>query len=295
MSTTFTATDIAHAVSGELARLTERVRAGVVQVRNGQGGGAGTVVRSDGLIVTNHHVVPGERAHVTTADGTTREGRVVASLPDRDLAVLQVDLQGLPTLPLGASRALRPGDLVLAVGHPLGVTGAASLGVFSSIGPIEARRGRHFEEAVMAAVELRPGNSGGPLVNVRGEVVGINAMVLGPHTAFAVPVEVVKRLIEAGAGPRRTLGVQVQPVQLPTALVQRHALAHDSALLIAGVVERSAAERAGLLPGDILLALNGQELIEPGDLAWALTGLPEGISLTLRLLRGGEPRDITIG
>src|SRR5688572_29908723 len=97
MSTTvITPTDIGHVVSAELARLVERVRAGVVQVRNGQGGGAGTVVQADGLIATNAHVVRGETARVTTADGVPREGRVVASLPERDLAMLQVDLQGLP-------------------------------------------------------------------------------------------------------------------------------------------------------------------------------------------------------
>src|SRR4051795_6197734 len=125
-TTTITPTSIGLTISDELARLAERVRAGVVQVRDGRGGGAGTVVRADGLIVTNYHVVPGERAKITTADGVTREARVVGNMPERDLAVLQADLQGLPALPLGESRVLRPGELVLAVGHPLGITGAAS-------------------------------------------------------------------------------------------------------------------------------------------------------------------------
>src|SRR2546423_1564710 len=112
-TTIITPIQIGLSVSGELTQLAERVRAGVVQVRDGRGGGAGTVVRPDGLIVTNYHGAPGERAKITTADGVTREGRVVGSLPERDLAVLQVDLQGLPALPLGESRALRPGNLVL--------------------------------------------------------------------------------------------------------------------------------------------------------------------------------------
>ena len=174
-------------LSVELAALADRVRVGVVQVTNGRGGGSGTIWREDGLIVTNHHVTPGEHAKVTLADGRSLPARVVNALPERDLAVLQVEATGLPALPVGDSTALRIGELLLAVGHPLGVPRAVSLGIFSGVGPIEGQGGRHFQEALLADIELRPGNSGGPLLNARGEVVGINAMVLGPRTALAVP------------------------------------------------------------------------------------------------------------
>ena len=199
-------------LSGELAALANQVRVGVVQVADGRGAGSGTIWREDGLIVTNYHVAPGERARVTLADGRALPARAVNGLPERDLAVLQVEATGLPSLPVGDSAALRIGELLLAVGHPLGVPRAVSLGIFSGVGPIEGqggeggRGGRHFQEALLADIELRPGNSGGPLLNARGEVVGINAMVLGPRTALAVPSATVVRLL-GGGGLRRVLGV----------------------------------------------------------------------------------------
>lgn len=279
----------------ELGALAERVRVGVVQITDGRGGGAGTIWRSDStgsLIVTNYHVVPGEAARVTTADGTVLRGQVVANLPERDLAVLRVDAQGLSALPVGDSGALRTGELVVAVGHPLGVRGAVSLGIFCGVGPIEERGNRHFQEALLADIELRPGNSGGPLVNIRGEVVGINAMVLGPRTALAVPSATVLRLL--GGRTRRVIGVQVGAVQIPRALVARHGLQQGAALLVLGVESESPATTAGLLPGDILLALDGHGLEEPGDLAWGLAGAPSDTAVTLRILRGGEPREVAV-
>ena len=282
-------------LSRELADLAERVRGGIVEVRNGQGGGTGTVVRPDGLIVTNHHVVPGEGAQVTTPDGRQFPARVIASLAERDLAVLKIEADDLPWLPLGDSSALRVGELLLAVGHPLGVTGAATIGVYSGVGPIEGRGGKHFQEALLAAIELRPGNSGGPLVTARGEVVGINAMVLGPHTALAVPSATVQRLIaNADNGGRQTLGVQIGVAQLSEAQAARHSLEQTSALIVLGVDDSAPAGRAGLLPGDILLRYNGQQLQEPGDLAWQLTAATPGVSVTLSLLRGGEPRELIV-
>jgi serine protease Do len=285
------------ALSAELAALAERTRAGVVQVSDGRGGGAGTIWSSDGLIVTNYHVVPGERARVTLAGETELSARVVANLPERDLAVLQVDATGLSALPVGDSTALRPGELVMAVGHPLGVPGSVSLGIFSGVGPIEGRSGRHLREALLANIELRPGNSGGPLVNARGEVVGINAMVIGPGTALAVPSATVRRVLEAGS--RRTIGIQAGVIPNPNqpAIAERHRITQDALIIVLEVVAGSSAERAGLLPGDILLALGDQPLEEPGDIAWALAGASAGATLSLALLRGGEKiaLPITVG
>lgn len=281
-------------LAGELAALAERVRAGVVRVATRRGAGAGTIWHEDGLIVTNYHVVPGERARITLADGREFPGTVVGNLPERDLALLRVPAQGLAALPVGDSTALRIGELVIAVGHPLGVPGATTLGIFSGTGPIEGseRGGRHFREALLAAIELRPGNSGGPLVNARGEVVGINAMVLGPRTALAVPSATVVRLI--GGRARRVLGVRVAPIATPRALAARLGIAQETALLLVDVAADSAAARAGLLPGDILLALDEHPIEEPGDLAWGLSEAPDGAAAAFRILRGGESRVIVI-
>jgi serine protease Do len=281
------------ALAEELDELARRVRTGVVQVGNGRGGGAGTIWSSDGLIVTNHHVVPGDGARVTLADRRTLQASVIAALPERDLAVLQVAATDLPALTAGDSTALRPGEVVMAVGHPLGVRDAVSLGIFSGVGPIEGRgNNRHMQEALLANIDLRPGNSGGPLVNVRGEVVGINAMVIGRRTALAVPSATVTRLIEGRT--RRTLGVQVQPIETPSPLATRYGIAQAGVLLVIGVSPDTAAARAELLPGDIILAIDAFTLQEPGDLAWALTGDAVGQTATLRLLRGGVPREVTV-
>lgn len=281
-------------LDAELAALAERVRAGVVRITNGRGAGSGTIWHEDGLIVTNYHVVPGERARVALADGREFPGTIVANLPERDLAVIRIAATGLPALPVGDSTTLRVGELVMAVGHPLGVPGAATLGIYSGTGPIEGheRAGRHFREAILADIELRPGNSGGPLVNARGETIGINAMVLGPRTALAVPSATVVRLI--GGRARRVLGVRVEPIAMPRALAGRLGIAQETALILVDVAADSPAERAGLLPGDIVLAVDGHTIEEPGDLAWGLSEAPDGAPIAIDIVRGGASREVVV-
>jgi S1-C subfamily serine protease len=281
-------------LTAEVNALAERVRAGVVRISNGRGAGSGTIWHADGLIVTNYHVVPGERAKVGLADGREFAGTVVSNLPERDLAVIRVEARDLPALPVGDSAALRVGEIVVAVGHPLGVPGAATLGIFSGFGTIEGgeRNGRHFREALLADIELRPGNSGGPLVNARGEVVGINAMVMGPRTALAIPSATVLRLI--GGRARRVLGVRVELIATPRTLAARHNLAQESALILVDITPDSPADRAGLLPGDIILAIDGHAIEEPGDLAWGLTEADEGAAVRLHLVRGGVVSEIAV-
>ena len=285
---------VGETLATELEALARRIRTGVVQVRNGRGGGAGTIWSADGLIVTNHHVVPGSEARVTLADRRSFGATVVAALPERDLAVLQIEASGLPALTPGDSNALRPGEVVMAVGHPLGVRGAVSLGIFSGFGPIEGRgNGRHMREALLADIELRPGNSGGPLVNARGEVVGINAMVMGPRTALAIPSATVLRLI--GGRARRVLGVRVESIATPRTLADALQPGAGGSALIGRRQRRIARPRPPeLLPGDIILAIDGHAIQEPGDLAWALTGASVGETATLRILRGGVPRDVMV-
>ncbi|MBI3970581.1 MAG: trypsin-like peptidase domain-containing protein [Chloroflexi bacterium] len=284
--------DIGAAASHVAAQLSRSV----VEVRPERGGaGAGTIWRADGVIVTNNHVAPGGRAGVVLYDGRRLAASIVAHDQWNDLAVLRVDESDLPAATIGDARALRPGELVLAVGHPFGVRAALTIGVVNgAVGDRSVDGGR---ELVRADVLLGPGNSGGPLADARGRVVGINAMV-GGGLALAVPSHVVDRLLRRWErGPR--LGIGVRDVVLPQALAAkapkgapgRHR--RDRALLVTEVAGDSAAERAGLMLGDILLAVEGRPLEGTDGLAGALA-VHDGGAMRLSLLRGGAPAEVVV-
>ena len=272
------------------AAVAERVRASVAEVRSrGRGGGAGTVWRPDGTIVTNHHVVGGDHAEVTLADGRTLAAVVVARDPRNDLAQLKVAASALPAATIGDARKLRVGELVLAVGHPFGMRGAVTVGVLSAApahtGPGPAR------ELVRADILLGPGNSGGPLTDARGRVVGVNAMVAG-GLALAVPSHLVERLV-ADRPERPRLGIDAREVELAPALATRAPVSSGRAALVTGVAAGGAAERAGLLIGDVLLAVDGQPLEGTDGLLNALDAHSGG-PIRLGLLRGGVPREVVV-
>lgn len=278
------------AFSAELADVVARVSAGVVEVRAREhGAGAGTVWRSDGTIVTNHHVSPREQAEVVLADGRTLSAIAVARDPGNDLAVLKVAAQDLPAVTIGDAHALRPGELLLAIGHPFGVRGAVTTGVLSTALPRQASE--RERELIRADITLGPGNSGGPLVDTRGRVVGINAMVTG-GLALAVPSHLVDRLV-AGRSERRRLGVAVREVELTPVAATRVGLASRRAVLVMGLAADGPAERAGILVGDLLVALGGVQLNSPEDLVRTLTGY-QADGVRVRLLRGGVPLEIEV-
>ncbi len=186
----------------EAAALVDELRRSVVVVRSGHGHGSGVIWESRGLVVTNHHVVGRERAEVELADGRRWAATVLARDPHNDLAALRVPTDGLPAARIGDSTAVRLGELILAVGHPLGVRNAATLGIVSRVpagrGPV-AWMVRAERELLQADVWLAPGSSGGPLADSTGAVVGIASMVVGPGIALAVPSHVVVRfLAQAG-------------------------------------------------------------------------------------------------
>lgn len=185
----------------DLSEVVARAQVGLVQIHNGhRGAGAGAVWHPDGLIVTNAHVVQRRRPKVVLADGRTVSARLLAADPDHDLAALEVDATGLPAVTLGASRRLRPGQWVVAVGHPWGIAGAATVGVVIGLGAdlpgFPAGRG----EMLALSLHLRPGHSGGVVVDESGQVVGINTMMAGPDVGLAIPVEVAKRFIKEALG-----------------------------------------------------------------------------------------------
>ena len=266
-------------------RMIEDAQRSVVQVRSsGRGIGAGVIWPGDGLVLTNHHVVSGRRrrrnVRVALHDGRTLDADVLKSDRSLDLALLGLrgDLGDLPAAAVGDSDVLRVGQLVYAIGHPWGSVGAVSAGIVGGVGEL---RGRDSSARyVRSDVALAPGNSGGPLLNAGGEVVAINAMIFG-LMALSIPSNAAKTWV---AGERRRrLGVGVLPVELP-AFLRREA--GSAGLVIAGVETGSAAGRAGLLVGDVLLAVSGRPLGEAQTLLDAVAQAGEVVSL--RVMRGGR-------
>jgi serine protease Do len=183
-------------VAEAFGALNARVQRSLVIVHDGhQGAGAGVVWRAGGYIVTNHHVIAHRRIGVTLADGRECPARLVADLPEMDLALLQVDGLDLPVAPIADSRGLRVGQIVLAAGHPWGQRGAVSVGIVSGLGTAQAGGRRGAIPVIRSDVGLAPGNSGGPLVNTAGGVVGINTMIVGGDLGVAIPSHVVEAFV----------------------------------------------------------------------------------------------------
>ena len=180
-------------------------RRSLVQVHSGdRGAGAGSIWHPDGLIVTNDHVVRSKSMSVTLPDGTVLPARLLASDSGLDVAALAVDAKGLTAAELGESRNLRPGQWVLAIGHPWGVYGAATSGVVIGVGSEQDPSGSSPREVITVAAPLRPGNSGGPLLDAEGRLVGINTMMMGPEVGVALPVHLVKTFLKERLGTTPT-------------------------------------------------------------------------------------------
>jgi serine protease Do len=189
-------TNLLEDLNRELGQLVEGARRSLVQVSSGaRGGGAGTVWHPDGLIITNAHVVRDRSPRVTLPDGTVLNARILARDSDIDVAALMVEASGLPYIELGQSRSLRSGEWVTALGHPWGISGAATGGVVIGVGSDLPEMPGSGREWIAVSLHLRPGHSGGPLVDAQGRLVGINTMMNGPEVGIAVPVHVIKAFL----------------------------------------------------------------------------------------------------
>lgn len=279
------------------AAMIEAVLPGVVQVRSRKnrrrGAGAGFLWSPDGSVMTNHHVLAGsgEEVEVILTDDRSFDAEVVGSSRRLDLAMLRLrdaPAEDLLTPPVGDSDALRVGELVFAVGHPWGRRGAVTAGIVSGLGSV----GRPFGRAryVQSDAYLAPGNSGGPLVNARGEVVGVNAMVSG-GLALAIPSNVAGAWASGGMRARRSrsrLGVRVQEAALPAS--SRDLVGQEVGLVISGVASGGLAARTGLLVGDVLLGVAEETVEDAASLRGALARA--GDPVRLRVMRGGEVREL---
>jgi S1-C subfamily serine protease len=273
------------------------------QERRGGGTGSGVIVAPDGLVLTNSHVVGGAtRVSATTVEGRSLTARVVGDDPDTDLALVRVDAPvTLPAAPLGNSKLLKRGQLVIAIGNPLGFESTVTTGVVSALGrSLRARSGRLIDDVIQTDAALNPGNSGGPLVSSHGEVVGINtALIMGAQgICFAVASNtasfVLGELVRHGRVRRAYIGIAAQ--QFALSRRRRHAagLTQESAVMVASVEPASPAERAGLNSGDVILALDGVAITGADDLIRVLAGDKIGRTIELEVLHNGSRRVLSL-
>jgi S1-C subfamily serine protease len=262
----------------------------------GAGAGSGAVIAPDGYVLTNHHVVHGG-GHVRVAlpDGTSLSASLVGADPATDLALLRVDASGLPWVSLGESAALRVGQLVIAVGNPFGFQSTVSTGVVSALGrALRSREGRLIEGIVQHTAPLNPGNSGGPLVDSHGRVVGVNTAIIAmaQGIGFAVPSDtarwVVSQLLTRGQVRRPYLGIAARQRPLGRRMVRFHQLVRDQAVEVVSVAGGSPAARAGVHMGDWIVALNDRPVASVDELHRALAEQPTGTPVTLHLVRWKE-------
>jgi serine protease Do len=262
----------------ELEVIAARLRRSTVQVQGRQrGGGSGVIWRSTGVIITNAHVVRAPLAAVTLSDGRTFEATVAARDAELDVAILTLQASDLPAASIGDSSALQVGELVFAVGNPLGIVGALTVGIVHALSPADGAYGQGW---IQADIHLAPGNSGGPLADAQGHIIGINCMVAG-GLAFALPSNAVERFLHVD-GKRPMLGVTLRTVFIPLEGER------VSGLLVLGVAVGGAAEAAGILIGDVLIGIGGRLVGNPQDLNWALRHVEARGRLPIDLIRGGQ-------
>ena len=263
-----------------------------------RGSGSGFIFTPDGLILTNSHVVhDADEIRVALADGNNLEARIVGDDPDTDLAVIRITgaNQGLPFADFGDSSALKVGQIAIAIGNPYGFEATVTAGVVSSLGrSLRASTGRLIDNLIQTDAALNPGNSGGPLVNSRGQVIGVNTAVIAAAQGicFAIASNTAKfvasRLIRDGKIRRAYIGIAAQDVPLHRRIVRFFKLESERAVLVTGLEPQSPAAAAGLRDGDLIVALNGSAIDSVDTMHRQLTGEKVGELLKVTIIRHTE-------
>src|SRR6187455_2958407 len=266
--------------------------------------GSGVVVTPDGYILTNNHVVAGaERVTVEFVDGRMLSAKVVGTDPPSDLAVLKVAGTAFKTMPLADSSQVRVGDVVLAVGHPLGLGQTVTMGIISAKDRSTGAVRGGYEDFLQTDAPINRGNSGGALVNLNGELIGINSQILSPGgsgggnigIAFSIPSNMAKsvmdQLIKSGKVRRGMLGINIQNITEDTAKALE--LTEKSGILVSNVKSGSAADKAGVKRGDIVTAINGEKIEDSNVLRNKVAGSLPGTDIKLTIVRNGEPMELT--
>jgi serine protease Do len=263
--------------------------------------GSGVIVSPDGYILTNSHVIRNaDKIKVVLADKREYVGEVVGNDPKTDLSVIKIDAENLSTIKLGNSDILKVGELVIAIGNPYGLNQTITMGIVSAVG--RANVGiADYEDFIQTDAAINPGNSGGALVNVKGELVGINTAIFSTSggyqgIGFAIPSNmskaVMQSLIEKGKVIRGWLGVSIQAVT--PELAHQFQLEKDYGTLVADVVENSPAEKAGLMRGDVIIEFGGKRVDDPYSLRNIVASTPPGEEVELKAIRNGEIETLTV-
>ncbi|MEM6471526.1 MAG: Do family serine endopeptidase [Planctomycetota bacterium] len=275
-----------------------------VQERRAEGMGSGVVVRSDGFILTNNHVVEGaDELEVEFSDGKTARGRIIGTDPQTDLAVIKVDRAGLKAIPFGDSDAIQVGDWVLAIGSPFGLDQTVTAGIISGKNRVRGivGDGEGFEDFLQTDAAINPGNSGGPLVNLRGELVGINTAIMSRSgssagVGFAIPATlakpVLRSIIDSGTVRRGFLGARF--LQLNEELIREYDLRVERGLLIEAVLDGMPAQRAGIRPGDVVISVDGRPMTTSTQMRNYVASRPPGASMLMEVNRDGVTRKIRV-
>lgn len=285
------------AFSQVVVSVAEMLRPVVVNLRNDRGrrggSGSGILFTPDGFLLTNHHVVRGnERVRIRLSNGQELAGRVVGADPWTDLAVVQAESSGLAHATFGDSGRLRVGQLVVAIGSPLGFESTVTAGVISAVGrTLRSITGHLVDNVIQTDAALNPGNSGGPLVNSRGQVIGVNTAIISSAQGicFAIPINMAKhilpQLLQHGRVVRGYLGVHGRSVPLARDLARRFELTQDQAVELLAVEENGPADQAGLEEGDLVVMLGEQSTASVDDLHKQLMCLPVGVPAAITIVR----------
>jgi len=297
--------ELLDAYSTAVIHAVETVGPAVVKIEAGRGAGSGVLFTPDGLILTNSHVVDGGKTLTAVMpDGRSLRADLVGQDADTDLAVVRIDASGGPALPwatLGDSRAVRVGQVAIAIGNPYGFHHSVTAGVVSALGrSLRAKSGRLMDDIIQTDASLNPGNSGGPLVTSRGEVMGVNTAMILPAQGLCFAIAsntaryVAARLIRDGRIRRSYIGVAGQTVPIPRAVARANQLAVSAGVLVVSVEPNSPATSGGLRDGDVVLAFAGEPVTGIDDLHRLLTDERIGTPAAVSILRFARRRQLTI-